>query len=88
MRKVLPATLFAIVLGLTACESNLDKVLDDPNLPPGTTTTIQARSFTIPEDATGPMADILLNRAFGNGREFSLGDTRYQKIDHGVGKIL
>ena len=88
MRKFLPATFLAIVLGLAGCESNLDRVLNDPNIPEGTTTTKEARSFSIPDDATGPMADILLNSAFEKGREFSLGDRRYRKLGHGTAEIL
>ena len=88
MWKVIPAAMLGAVLGLAACESNFERVENDPNIPPGWTATQQARSFSIPEDSTGPMADILLNRAFDNGREFSLGDRRYKKLDHGVGKLL
>ena len=88
MWKILPATFLAIVLALTACESNLDRVLNDPNIPPGTKTTKEARSFSIPDDATGPLADILLNSAYEKGREFSIGDQRYRKLGHGTAEKL
>ncbi len=88
MWKIYPATMLAVALALSGCESNLDKVLDDPNIPPGTKTTIEARSFSIPDGSTGPLADVLLNSAFPRGREFSVGNRRYRKLGHGTAEIL
>ena len=88
MWKICSTAMLVTVLGLTGCKSNIEKLEEDTNIPVEAVPSLTGRSFTIPEGATGPLADILLNPIFSDGREFSIGDKRYKKLAHGVGELL
>lgn len=80
----------ALLLGasLAGCgQSDVDRTLDDPNIPIGSTINIWEDRFTLQPGATGPMAQKLFDPDVPEGAEFSIGSRRYVKLGNGVGWI-
>ncbi|MEO1493183.1 MAG: hypothetical protein AAFV19_13595 [Pseudomonadota bacterium] len=83
-----PAIALAVVLGLNDCSSNMGKVLDDPNILPGTEFSISGGEFVLKDGSTGPLAEILFDDSVASGTDFQLGGTKYRTTGRGRGKHL